>query len=197
MNEMNLIKTIQVITSVCVLIIFLAIFIDFLLLSGQKGVKKEKKSIVETGTMTIFFVGYYFLLMPRWATFPVVSIFIKHSLMITGTAMIVLGCIINVLGRVYLGNNWANHIKIYDQHRLIIRGPYRLVRHPLYASIMLMFYGGVLLFRNYVDFITVSLIFIPFMYYRAKQEEKLLLLTFDEYASYQKKVGMFFPKFKS
>jgi protein-S-isoprenylcysteine O-methyltransferase Ste14 len=32
------------------------------------------------------------------------------------------------------------------------------------------------------------------MYYRAKQEETLLVGEFKDYTDYQKKVGMFFPK---
>ncbi|MGK0469242.1 MAG: protein-S-isoprenylcysteine O-methyltransferase Ste14, partial [Clostridium sp.] len=40
----------------------------------------------------------------------------------------------------------------------------------------------------------VTFIFIPFMYYRAKQEETLLIQTFSEYNDYIKRTGMFFPK---
>jgi len=36
--------------------------------------------------------------------------------------------------------------------------------------------------------------FIPMMYYRAKQEEKLLIQEFPEYPAYMKKTGMFFPR---
>jgi protein-S-isoprenylcysteine O-methyltransferase Ste14 len=39
-----------------------------------------------------------------------------------------------------------------------------------------------------------TIVFIPFMYYRAKQEEKELTKTFKEYKDYQKRVGMFLPK---
>lgn len=57
-----------------------------------------------------------------------------------------------------------------------------------------MFYASSLIYLNYLVFFANSFIFIPFMYYRAKQEEKLLSNKFKEYKNYQKEVGMFFPK---
>lgn len=50
------------------------------------------------------------------------------------------------------------------------------------------------IYQNYVVIILNTIIFIPFITYRAKQEEKELDKTFDEYKNYKKKVGMFFPK---
>ena len=102
--------------------------------------------------------------------------------------------VMNIMGRFNLGSNWANHIKIYDEHTLVQRGMYKIVRHPLYASIILMFYGACLVYRNILCFLAVTLIFIPFMYYRAKQEETLLIQTFSEYKDYKERTGMFFPK---
>ena len=51
-----------------------------------------------------------------------------------------------------------------------------------------------MLCQNYLVFILNTIIFIPFMYYRAKQEEKELVKEFKEYKDYSKKTGMFFPK---
>lgn len=100
------------------------------------------------------------------------------------------------MGRFRLGSNWANQVKIYKNQTLVTHGPYGFVRHPLYASLILMFYGGCLVYPNYLAFLANTLIFIPFMYYRAKQEEILLSKTFKEYKKYQKEVGMLFPKIK-
>ena len=100
----------------------------------------------------------------------------------------------NILGRLSLGRNWANHIKIYSDHVLVSGGVYNIVRHPLYASLIWMFLGASLVYFNYLAFLAIAFVFSPFMYYRAKQEEELLLKEFEEYNAYQQKVGMFFPK---
>lgn len=108
--------------------------------------------------------------------------------------MIVIGTVINIIGRIQLKSNWANHIKIYKNHSLINRGIYKVVRHPLYASIMLMLFGGSIAYRNWLSAVLTAFVFIPFMYYRAKQEETLLQEEFTEYEEYKNTTGMFFPK---
>ena len=99
----------------------------------------------------------------------------------------------NLLGRYYLGDNWGNNVVIYTDHTLVTNGVYKIVRHPLYASIIWAIYAIGVLRSNYCVFILNTIIFIPFMYYRAKQEEKELLKVFKEYKDYQENTGMFFP----
>jgi protein-S-isoprenylcysteine O-methyltransferase Ste14 len=108
--------------------------------------------------------------------------------------MVGVGAVINIWGRILLRNNWANHIKIYAGHTLVRRGIYRVVRHPLYASIILMLLGGSVLWQNYLSALATVVFFIPAMVYRAKQEERLLREHFPDYAAYQQQAGMFFPK---
>ena len=185
---------IQLIICVSLLSLFVSILIDFILYTKDEHIKLEKKSIVETGTMTIFLFAFYLILLTRIGIVPVYDNNLKPIIIIIGTLAIVSGCIINIMGRFNLGSNWANHIKIYDDHTLVQNGMYKIVRHPLYGSIMLMFYGAILVYRNILCFLAVTFIFIPFMYYRAKQEETLLIQTFSEYKNYKKRTGMFFPK---
>ncbi|MBU3146761.1 isoprenylcysteine carboxylmethyltransferase family protein [Clostridium sp. CF012] len=185
---------IQLIICTSVLGLFVSILIDFTLYTRDDHIKKEKKSFVETGTMTLFLFAFYLILMTKIGTVPIYYNILKHIVIILGAIAIVSGCIINIWGRINLGSNWANHIKIYDEHTLVQKGMYKIVRHPLYGSIMLMFYGACVVYRNILCFLVVTFIFIPFMYYRAKQEETLLIQAFSEYNEYKKRTGMFFPK---
>jgi protein-S-isoprenylcysteine O-methyltransferase Ste14 len=180
--------------SIFVTILFTSIFFDFILFSRKERVRKEKKSIVETGTMTLFFIAFLLIVRSGILVIEMPKENMKRAIMVLGTLLIGCGCLANILGRINLGRNWANHIKIYDEHRLVKWGVYRIVRHPLYSSIMLMFFGGCLVYRSLLGFLAVVFIFIPFMYYRGKQEEELLSQTFGEYADYKKSTGMFFPK---
>jgi protein-S-isoprenylcysteine O-methyltransferase Ste14 len=185
---------IQLIICSSVVALFVSIIIDFTLYTRDDHIKKEKKSIVETGTMTLFLFAFYLILITKMGIVPIYNHSLKTIIIILGTLAIVSGCVMNILGRFNLGSNWANHIKIYEEHTLVQKGMYKVVRHPLYASIMLMFYGACLVYRNLLCFFAVTFIFIPFMYYRAKQEETLLIQTFSEYNDYKKRTGMFFPK---
>lgn len=185
----------DIIIGLCLFALFTSILINFAE-SKNRNVKSEKKSIVETGSMLCFFVFFYILIRFRMGSISV-NQNTKIFLIIVGLIIIVFGCIINIFGRFNLGFNWANQVKIYREQTLIKTGVYRLIRHPLYASLILMFYGACLVYPNYLALLANTFIFIPFMYYRAKQEEALLSKTFKEYSKYQKEVGMFFPKIRS
>ena len=176
--------------AVSVIAVFAAIFVDFVLYGQNNLIKKSKRSIVATGSMTCFYVVYYLILRFRLGCI----VFSSMPIVIFGTAMIVMGAVVNLLGRLQLKGNWANHIKIYRGHTLVNHGVYGIVRHPLYASIMLMLFGGSLAYRNWLSAALTLFVFIPFMYYRAKQEESLLEEEFAEYEEYRNKTGMFFPR---
>ena len=168
-----------------VIAVFVAIFIDFKQYNQRKSAN-SKRSLVATGTMVGFYAIYYIVLMLRLGALQ--SCFWCK---IIGTIMIVSGAVINILGRKQLGRNWANHIKIYDNHTLITKGVYSIARHPLYSSIMLMLFGGSVAYANWLCAVLTAVVFIPMMNYRAKQEEEMLMGKFPEYKEYMKKVRRF------
>jgi len=184
----------NIVVILCVFSIFVAVLIDFSEFQKRKQIKKEKKSIVETGTMFIFFFFFYFLIRFGIGQINIHFLPLKYFAIGIGLLILILGCIVNIKGRINLGKNWSNQIKIYEDHYFVSNGTYSFVRHPLYASIIWMFFGASLIYFNYLAFFSNVLIFIPFMYYRARQEENLLVKEFENYKNYQIKVGMFFPK---
>jgi protein-S-isoprenylcysteine O-methyltransferase Ste14 len=180
---------------IAVLIIFFAIFLNLKNSQTNDKVKKEKKSIVETGSMIGFFVVFYLVIKFRLGVLGYNNLSLRIPLIILCWIVIAIGVYFNVAGRLALGKNWANQVRIYKNQTLVSNGVYRIVRHPLYASLIWMFYAASLIYLNYLAFLLNTFIFVPFMYYRAKQEEGLLEKQFKNYKEYKKSVGMFFPKF--
>ncbi|MFH0804793.1 MAG: isoprenylcysteine carboxylmethyltransferase family protein [Patescibacteria group bacterium] len=171
-----------------------AVLVDFVDFHGRGQVKKEQRSVVETGSMMLFFILFYILIRFRIGQLGAVGTPWFETLIILGSALLVVGCVVNVRGRFRLGQNWSNQVVIYRDHTLVTDGVYSLVRHPLYASTVWMFIGASLVYVNYLSLLATLIIFIPFMVYRAKQEEAALRQEFSAYATYQQKVGMFVPK---
>lgn len=174
-----------------VFFIYLRVFKNFQDSKLQKNNKKrEVKSVVETTSMTCFFMVCSFILSRR------IGCYNYHSTVVNiiATIVYVIGTSFNLLGRYYLGTNWGNNVIIYKDHTLVNNGVYKIVRHPLYASIIWMIYAVAVIYSNYLVIVLNTVIFIPFMYYRAKQEEKELEKEFIEYKDYRDKTGMFFPK---
>lgn len=173
-----------------ILLIYMYVIYNFALAKKRSDKKKkEVKSVVETATMSAFFALIALVVNYRIGEFHYSNLYVNIFFLI----IYILGIITNLLGRYYLGNNWGNNVVIYTDHTFVNKGVYKIVRHPLYASIIWMIYSVGVLRNNYLVFILNTLIFIPFMYYRAKQEEKELKKVFKEYDNYIKKTGMFFP----
>jgi protein-S-isoprenylcysteine O-methyltransferase Ste14 len=183
-----------VVIGLCILAIFTSILVNFMEGARRTNVKKRKRSIVATGTMTLFFVFLYALIRFRVWDLQFQNLPLRIVCVVVGLVVIVFGCVVNIAGRFSLGHNWADQVTIYEDQELVERGMFRWVRHPLYASLIWMFYGASLVYLNAAAFLANSLIFVPFMAYRAKQEEELLLKEFSGYAVYKKKTGMFFPR---
>ncbi|MBR4110437.1 MAG: isoprenylcysteine carboxylmethyltransferase family protein [Clostridia bacterium] len=182
---------ISFIVTLGIVLIYLRVFKNFKQAKLQKDQrKKEIKSVVETTSMTCFFILCYVIVITGLGSFTFSNIYIN----ILALIVYIIGTVFNLLGRKYLGANWGNNVVIYTNHTLVTDGVYKVVRHPLYASIIWMIYAVGILYKNYLVIILNTIIFIPFMTYRAKQEEKELEKIFEEYKNYKKRVGMFFPK---
>lgn len=83
---------------------------------------------------------------------------------------------------------------IHAEHKLIQTGPYRIIRHPLYVSYILILAGLSLVLRSYWLLIPAVCIIVG-IYPTAKAEEEMLVERFgEEYTGYQRRVGMFFPR---
>lgn len=173
--------------------VIVAVSIDFSEFHQRNGTKKEKKSIVETGGMFLFFFLFYFLLRSGMGSVSISIFPLRVFLGVFGLFLMILGALVNIKGRFDLGKNWSNQIKIYTDHTFVQTGCYGFVRHPLYASLIWMFFGASFVYANIFAFCANVFVFLPFMFFRAKQEEALLAQEFEEYKKYQKKVGMFFP----
>lgn len=185
-----------VVIGLCVLAVFTAVLIDFAEYHGRPRAKTVRRSIVDTASMTAFFIGLYALIRLRIMELHIPWPAARITMVVAGLVVIVLGCWVNIAGRLRLGRNWANQVTIYDDQKLVTAGVYGFVRHPLYASLVWMFYGACLVYANLSAVLATTLVFVPFMYYRAGQEEALLEKEFPGYPAYRSRVGMFFPKWR-
>ncbi|MBE0695529.1 MAG: isoprenylcysteine carboxylmethyltransferase family protein [Anaerolineaceae bacterium] len=100
-------------------------------------------------------------------------------------------------GHTDLGVNWSPSLEIYKKHELVTRGVYKIVRHPMYASLWLWVIAQPLLLHNRLAGCLHLLIAIPFNILRVGPEEEMMLDSFGSaYSDYMKQTGRVIPKIK-
>lgn len=94
-----------------------------------------------------------------------------------------------------LGKNWSPVLEIRQEHTLITEGPYRLVRHPMYTTFIVIGTGLGLLTANWVVALTFLGPFILLYLLRVDSEEAMMLAQFGpEYERYMHRTGRLIPK---
>lgn len=92
-----------------------------------------------------------------------------------------------------MGDNYAQEVVIFKDHRLIETGPFRIIRHPQYITQILLDLGAGMATLSYI-MIPLVLVEIPLLILRASLEEKLLAKIFkDKFEGYKKKTGFMIP----
>jgi protein-S-isoprenylcysteine O-methyltransferase Ste14 len=110
-----------------------------------------------------------------------------------GVALLVLGLAFSVWARVQLGKNWSATVSVKHDHELIVTGPYRIVRHPIYSGLLLAFIGTATTLDDARGILSVVLVFIAF-WQKLRREERWMLETFGEqYHRYRSRTAALVP----
>ena len=105
-----------------------------------------------------------------------------------------LAIIIGVSATSALGKQWRFDAALNPDHHLIRSGPYAVVRHPIYASMLLMIAATALIVSNWIAFCIALVFYFTGTEIRIRIEERLLVAHFgDEYQDYRRRVAAYLP----
>ena len=91
---------------------------------------------------------------------------------------------------------WAisNLRSVFYQNQLCTTGPYRLVRHPMYAGVLFLLFPGIALMLNSWILLLWPVLVYPVWSVLVPKEEKIMTEIFgEEYRSYAARTGRLFP----
>jgi len=106
------------------------------------------------------------------------------------------GLALYVWGRFAIGDMFGTSSTsgagLYGDHRLVTRGPFTRVRHPMYLGLILGVIGGLLVYRTWTS--ALLLVFTVVLPLRARREEQVLAAEFgDDWEEYRRRVPAFIP----
>lgn len=101
---------------------------------------------------------------------------------LVGDALVALGLFVDLL--VFRANSFgASNVRVEAAQRVVSTGPYAVVRHPMYAGVLIMVVGAPLALGSWWGLLVVA-ITVPVLVWRILDEEALLraeLPGYDEY----------------
>ena len=135
-------------------------------------------------------VGYTLMLQSRfWAVSPELWR-VLASLLCFALASAFSWTATRALGRQHLRFDAAIGI----EHELVRRGPYRLVRHPIYTSMLCVLWGIGFMAASPLLFVVATVVFLVGTEIRVRIEDRLLAARFGEqFERYRRSTGAYLP----
>lgn len=110
-----------------------------------------------------------------------------------GLALTLCGAALAIWARLTLGRNWSGIVTIKENHELVRRGPYAIVRHPIYTGALLALAGTAIALGEIRALIAFGLAFAA-LWLKMKTEEAFMRQQFGgQYAEYKRRVKRLIP----
>jgi protein-S-isoprenylcysteine O-methyltransferase Ste14 len=109
-------------------------------------------------------------------------------------ALAVTGLVFTWWARIVLGKLWSGDVTRKENHHIVDRGPYALVRHPIYTGIILASFATAVMRGTVLSFAGAAIMTLSW-YIKARLEESFLReqLGAENYERYARRVPMLVP----
>ncbi|MFX0108254.1 MAG: methyltransferase, partial [Candidatus Hodarchaeota archaeon] len=95
-----------------------------------------------------------------------------------------------------LAEQFSYTLEIQQEQVLVTTGPYHRVRHPIYTGTLTFLIFQVMVSDNWL-FLVLIILLLPYLIKRVRKEEDMMIEHFgEEYITYMKRTGRFFPKLR-
>jgi protein-S-isoprenylcysteine O-methyltransferase Ste14 len=110
-----------------------------------------------------------------------------------GVALALAGAAFAVWARLTIGRNWSGTITVKKDHELMTRGPYAIVRHPIYSGLLLTLAGTALVVGEWRAIVALGLAFAGWRW-KSLMEERVMTEQFGPaYEDYKRRVKALIP----
>jgi len=175
-------------------VVFGAIFLLRAKRSRDKTRKADPRSIIAIFIQALAFAIAWTIVRKPFTPFLPID-WRAQYFVVAIIVLVVLASLIFVTAAVRtLGKQWSLQARVLEHHELIRRGPYRIVRHPIYTGMFGMLIASTLAHGHWLGLVIASLVYYLGTVMRIRSEEKLLREQFgSEYEEYARGVPAFIP----
>jgi protein-S-isoprenylcysteine O-methyltransferase Ste14 len=111
-----------------------------------------------------------------------------------GAALIFFGGLIRIYSRKALDRFFSFEVIIQKDHKLITKGIYKNIRHPMYLGISLILLGLATALSSIYGILFLIILGVPVLLYRISAEEDMLIKEFgQEYLKYMERTKKLIP----
>jgi len=175
-------------------VVFGTIFLLMAKRSRDKTRKADPRSIIAIFIQALAFAITWTI--PRKPFTPFLPIDWRAQYIVGAIiVLLVLASLIFVTAAVRtLGKQWSLQARVLEHHELIRRGPYGIVRHPIYTGMFGMLIASSLVYGHWLGLVIASAVYYLGTVIRIRSEEKLLREQFgSDYDEYAREVPAFIP----
>jgi protein-S-isoprenylcysteine O-methyltransferase Ste14 len=177
-------------------LVFVVVFALFLRQKAPSAPdsKREPTSIVGIALQGVSYAVVWTLRRPPFTPIVPASKSVEISLAVL-TMVLAIGSVWFVSTAVRtLGKQWSLAARVLEGHKLITRGPYSVVRNPIYTGMFGMLLATGLVISHWIGPLIAIVVFAVGTAIRVRSEEKLLRETFgEEFEAYARMVPAVVP----
>lgn len=162
--------------------------------TGKRTVRRESLS---SRLFHLSLIALIFLLMtnPRLNTGLLSMRFVSDTVMFSllGLALTIAGVAFAIWARVIIGDNWSAAVTVKQGHELVCRGPYSVVRHPIYTGVLVGLLGTAVVLGD-IKWLLALIVVTLALWLKSRREESFMVDQFGaEYVAYRSKVKALIP----
>lgn len=116
------------------------------------------------------------------------------SALLLALAFGIVGAVLGWTAVTHLGKQFRVHAGLYVDHELVRTGPYAIVRHPIYASVLALLLATIVVRTPWPQALVSLAVFVIGTEIRVRSEDALLASRFGEqFKQYQGSVSAYIP----
>lgn len=167
---------------------------------GNEPIDRRQEGLPTMVVLRIAGLGVWLLMIayvinPDWLAFAAVSLPVElrwFGLLLSVAALPLIVWMFRSLG-----NNITDTVVTRQKATLVVQGPYRWIRHPLYTFGGLLFIGLILMASNGLIALLGATTFGILILRTPKEEERLIERFGDDYRAYMRRTGRFVPRLRA